>query len=312
MHRDPTLADLSDELLLADGGLETWLIFHRDVDLPDFAAYPLLETDDGRQLLRDYFDPYLATARETGCGFVVGTQTWRTSADWGTRLGHDAAALDRLNRLAVEEAVRIREDAALTTPVVVSGCIGPRGDGYVVETLMAPEQARDYHRPQIDSFAATATDFVTAMTITSVEEATGLVLAARDAEMPIVMAFTVETDGRLPSGATLADAITAVDAATDSYAASYMVNCAHPTHFADALDPDTAWARRIRAVRPNASTRSHAELDEAPDLDEGDPADLAARTRALRDRLPWLNVFGGCCGTDERHVTAMARALTDA
>lgn len=310
MHRDPTLAHLSDDLLLTDGGLETWLIFHRGIDLPDFAAYPLLETENGRQVLRDYFDPYLDSARAAGCGFVIGTPTWRTSADWGARLGHDTDALDRLNRLAVDEAVIVRDAADLDAPVVISGCIGPRGDGYVVETLMSPEEARDYHRAQIASFSATEADLVTAMTITSVEEATGLVLAARDEGMPIVLAFTVETDGRLPSGAPLGDAIREVDAATDAGAAYFMVNCAHPTHFAAVLDPDAAWTRRLRAVRANASMRSHAELDDAPDLDEGDPADLAARTRALRDALPWLSVFGGCCGTDERHLDAMARELT--
>ena len=310
MDRDPTLTHLSDHIMLTDGGLETWLIFHREVDLPDFAAYPLLESEDGRQLLRDYFDPYLDSARATGCGFVIGTPTWRTSADWGDRLGHDAEALDRLNRLAVDEAVVVRDAAGLAAPVVISGCIGPRGDGYVVETLMTPDEARDYHRAQIASFAATAADLVTAMTITSVEEAIGLVLAARDHGMPIVLSFTVETDGRLPSGAALGEAIDAVDAATDGYAAYFMVNCAHPTHFADVLDPDGTWTRRVRAIRANASMRSHAELDEAPDLDEGDPADLAARTRSLRDRLPWLAVFGGCCGTDERHLDAMARELT--
>lgn len=310
MRRDPTLAHLSGRLLLTDGGLETWLIFHRDVDLPDFAAYPLLESEEGRQLLRDYFDPYLATAAAAGCGFVIGTPTWRTSADWGARLGHDTDALDRLNRLGVEEAVIVRDAAGLDAPVVISGCIGPRGDGYVVETLMTPDEAREYHGAQVASFAATEADLVTAMTITSVEEATGLVLAARDHGMPIVLSFTVETDGRLPSGASLAEAITAVDAATDAYAAYFMVNCAHPTHFDGVLDPEAPWTRRVRAVRANASMRSHAELDDAPDLDEGDPADLATRTRALRDALPWLTVFGGCCGTDERHLDAMARALT--
>ena len=258
MARDPALTHLADHLMLSDGGLETWLIFHRGIDLPDFAAYPLLDTADGRQVLRDYFTPYFATARATGCGFVIGTPTWRTNPEWGARLGHDAAALDAYNRLAVAEAVGIRDEAALVAPVVISGCIGPRGDGYAVETLMTPAEARGYHAPQIASFAATEADLVTAMTITSTEEGTGLVQAAEDSGIPIVLSFTVETDGRLPSGATLAEAITAVDAATGGYAAYYMVNSAHPTHFADALEPDDDWSRRVRAVRANASMRSHA------------------------------------------------------
>ena len=304
------LPQLDDRMFLTDGGIETCLIFHDGIDLPYFAAYPLLEHDEGRNALRNYLSPYLECARDAGTGFVIETPTWRANADWGRLLDHDADALDRINRIAVDEALRMRNEAALEMPVVISGLIGPRGDGYVADTAMSPDEACDYHRAQVSTFADTEADLVTAITMTNTDEAIGLALAARDAAIPIVLGFTVETDGRLPSGATLGDAINTVDDATDAGPAYYMINCAHPTHFASVLDPEARWVARIRGVRANASTMSHAELDEATELDAGDPQDLAVRYRVLRDQLPTLNVFGGCCGTDVRHIAAIAQAIT--
>ena len=303
------LPQLSDQLFLTDGGLETCLIFHDGIDLPHFAAYPLLETSDGRATLRRYLDPFLRCAREANVGFVIETPTWRANADWGKLLGHNAAALDRLNRVAIREAVEARTDAALTSPVVISGLIGPRGDGYVADTTTSPEQAAKYHSAQINTFADTAADLVTAITMTNSPEAIGIALAASAASIPVVLGFTVETDGRLPSGETLEDAIQAVDEATNAGPAYYMINCAHPTHFASILKPDAPWTARIRGLRANASTMSHAELDVATELDDGDPNDLAIRCQVLRDQICTLNVFGGCCGTDARHIEAMAKAL---
>jgi homocysteine S-methyltransferase len=89
-----------------------------------------------------------------------------------------------------------------------------------------------------------------------------------------------------------------------------MINCAHPTHFASALEPGASWVRRIMSLRANASTLSHAELDEATEIDEGDPESLGREYRELRDRFPHLTVLGGCCGTDHRHVEAIGRACT--
>lgn len=303
------LPQLDGGMFLTDGGIETSLIFDHGLDLPLFAAYPLLDTEEGRAALDRYLTPFLEVARRHGTGFVIETPTWRANADWGARLGHDAAALDRLNRLAVSVAAATRDAAGIDAPVLISGLIGPRGDGYVPGSLMTADEAAEYHGAQIATFADTEADLVTAITMTNVNEAVGVVAAAAARQMPVVIGFTVETDGRLPSGDALADAIAAVDAATDGWTAYYMVNCAHPTHFVDVLDPSAPWTSRIRSVRANASTMSHAELDEAEALDAGDPADLAARYRTLRDTLPQINVMGGCCGTDHQHVAAIAHAL---
>jgi len=129
------------------------------------------------------------------------------------------------------------------------------------------------------------------------------------AGVPAVISFTVETDGRLPSGQPLVEAVEQVDLETDGGPAYFMINCAHPTHFEHLFeDPELAWTERILGLRANASTRSHAELDQAEDLDDGDPEDLGERYAQLRRHLPELRVLGGCCGTDHRHVTAITTA----
>jgi S-methylmethionine-dependent homocysteine/selenocysteine methylase len=303
------LPQLAADTFLTDGGIETTLIFHDGFELPDFAAFTLLATAEGRAALDRYFDTYAAIAVDDEVGIVLETATWRASADWGARLGYDDDALAAANLDAVEllEGVRARHQSP-TTPVVISGCIGPRGDGYVVGNAMTAQDAAEYHAPQVRAFASSSADLVTAITMTYVEEAIGIAEAARAAGVPVVLSFTVETDGRLPSGQALGAAIEEVDRVTGAYAAYYMVNCAHPTHFDHVVADRPAWAARIGGLRANASTMSHAELDEAEELDTGDPEDLAARYHQLRSALPGLRVLGGCCGTDHRHIGAISAA----
>jgi homocysteine S-methyltransferase len=296
------------ELLLTDAGLETVLLFHEGIDLPHFAAFPLLESDAGRAALRRYYEPFLRLADERGVGLLLSTPTWRANADWGALLGYDADALASVNREAVSflEELRAGRDA-----VIVEGCVGPRGDAYRPTSLMSADEAERYHAPQLRAFAESGCARATALTLTYVDEAVGIVRAAVSAGVPIVVGFTVETDGRLPSGVSLEDAVAAVDEATAGAALGFMINCAHPTHVAHAL-PKGRTRDRIHGLRANASTKSHEELDASETLDDGDPADLAARSVGLRAQLPALRVLGGCCGTDIRHVTAICDAWTAA
>jgi S-methylmethionine-dependent homocysteine/selenocysteine methylase len=310
MASGKALPQLEGGLFLTDGGIETTLIFHQGLDLPAFAAFVLLADDAGTNELRRYYAPYVALAREQGVGLVLESPTWRASRRWAAELGYDEQRLDELNRKAIGLMEELAADArARGAPVVISGCIGPQDDGYNPTAKLSASAAQDYHAGQIATFADTAADMVTAITMTYADEAIGLAQAARAAELPVVISFTLETDGRLPSGQGLGDAIAQVDEATDAAPAYYMINCAHPTHFERVLDTDEAWPARIRGLRANASTKSHAELDEAEELDEGDPVDLGARHAALRDKLPQLNVLGGCCGTDHRHVQEIIRGL---
>jgi S-methylmethionine-dependent homocysteine/selenocysteine methylase len=300
------LPQLEGDLFLTDGGIETTLIFHQGLELPAFAAFVLLADEAGTDELRRYYAPYVELARDQGVGLVLESPSWRASPRWAAELGYDEAQLDQLNRKAIALMEELRDEAGLTA--VISGCIGPQDDGYNPTTKLSADEARDYHSTQIATFADTAADMVTAMTLTYTDEAIGIARAAGDAGLPAVISFTLETDGRLPSGQQLGDAIELVDAATDPAPAYYMINCAHPTHFEAVLDTDAAWPTRVAGLRANASAKSHAELDEADELDEGDPADLGARHAALREKLPKLNVLGGCCGTDHRHVSEICRA----
>jgi S-methylmethionine-dependent homocysteine/selenocysteine methylase len=308
LYRDalPHLED--DRLFIADGGLETTLIFHRGIDLPCFAAFDLLKDDGGREELRAYFEPYFAIARDRGVGLVLDTATWRANPDWAGQLGYSLDQLDEANRQAVAFAEELRA-AAGDTPVVINGVVGPRGDGYDAGEQMTADEAQRYHARQIRTFAGSATDMVTAVTMTYPDEAVGVVRAAREAGMPVAISFTVETDGRLANGDALKDAIEHVDAETDGAAAYFMINCAHPTHFAGVLDGD-GWLDRIGGLRANASTKSHAELDDAEELDEGDPVALGAEHAPLRPRLRSVRLIGGCCGTDHRHVAELCAAWT--
>jgi homocysteine S-methyltransferase len=300
---------MGETRMLTDSGLETWLIFHRGLDLPEFASFPLLDDERGRRLLAEYFSEHLRIAAEAGTGIVLETPTWRANRDWGARLGYDDAALDRVNR----EAVRfLRElvDEHAKTEVIVSGNIGPRDDGYFPAELLDPAVAEEYHRVQIDSFVLAGADRVTMLTATHAGEAIGVVRAAATAGVPVVIAFTVETDGRLHTGQSVADAIEEVDAATAGVALHFGVNCAHPDHFTAALAAAAPRITRLELIRANASRASHAELDEAEELDEGSPDELGHQYAELVRAHPHLRVLGGCCGTDARHVRAIAAAMS--
>ena len=301
-----SLPQAGDRLFVTDGGIETALIFHNGIDLPHFAAFTLLDSAHGRQTLREYFDPYVRLARSSGTGLVLETPTWRASPDWAEKLGVAGPDLDRLNRDAVGFMAGLRRNSeTVNTPMVISGCVGPRGDGYDPGAIMSVETARDYHVRQIGIFAESEADFSTALTMTNANEATGIARAARDCGIPVAIAFTVETDGKLPTGQRLDDAIDAVDQDTSGSVAYFMVNCAHPTHFDRELEAGSASLRRIRGIRANASRCSHEELDNATELDEGNPAELGAQLQALRARHPQITVLGGCCGTDHRHIEAI-------
>jgi S-methylmethionine-dependent homocysteine/selenocysteine methylase len=305
------LPQLDGAVLVTDSGIETDLIFHHDADLPAFAAFTLLRDDHGRALLEQYFREHLETAAAHGVGVVLETPTWRASSGWAGPVGWSVPDVVRANRDAFDLVAAVRDSVSgQAGPCVVSGCAGPRGDGYVVAERMTSEQARIYHQQQVESFAETDADLVSLLTVTYPEEAIGFVRAAADTGTPAVASFTVEVDGRLPDGTALGDAITVVDDATDGYAAYFMVNCAHPEHIRPALDPTASWAARLVGVRANASTRSHAELDAATELDDGDPVALAAGLLELREAMPAVSVLGGCCGTDVRHIDAIGAALS--
>lgn len=303
------LPQLAGTFFLTDGGIETTLIFLEGLTLPDFAAFDLLKTPDGKAALRKYFLTYADMAKRHGTGLILESPTWRANADWGKKLGYTSESLAEANRqsIALLEEIRSTHETE-QTPVVLSGCLGPRGDGYVPDRAMSAKEAEDYHSAQIATFAGSAADMVCAITMNYVEEAIGIAKAAQRAKMPVAISFTVETDGALPTGQTLKAAIEQVDGATSGYPSYYMINCAHPTHFEKVLAGGEPWLARIHGVRANASRMSHAQLNEAPELDAGDAAELGREYAGLKKQLRNLNVMGGCCGTDHRHIEHIALA----
>lgn len=285
---------------VTDGGLETDLLFNHGVDLPEFASFPLLGDADGSQLLADYYAQYASVARAAGVGLLLETPTWRANPDWASLLGYDGNALDQVNRSAVE-FMRAQAERSDVEQVLVSGVVGPRGDGYVADDIDGDE-ATVYHRGQVSAFADAGADLVHAMTMTTTAEAIGVVRAAREAGLPVAISFTVETDGLLPDGSTLGSSTRRME--QDAPADWYGINCAHPTHVAGALD-GADWQERLVFLRPNASTLSHQELDVAEELDSGDMSLLTHSAAAFRTQVPTVRVIGGCCGTDSRHVAAL-------
>lgn len=291
---------------LTDAGLETAMIFHEGLDLPYFASFVLLDTNTGRAALTRYFENYARLARQAGTGLVLDTPTWRAGTVWGELMGLDEAQVRDINRASVAFCAAFRkdwEDAGL--PILLNGVIGPSGDGYAIDRALSGDEAFARHRIQAEALADAGADLISAVTMTHSGEAIGVVRAAQAAGVPVVVSFTVETDGKLPSGETLAEAIAATDVATGGAPVYYMVNCAHPTHFSGVLHG--GWVARIGGIRANASRMSHAELDVATELDDGDPAEFGMLYRDLGALLPNLRVIGGCCGSDHRHVGAASR-----
>lgn len=304
------LPQLSGEVFLTDGGIETTLIFHEGLELPHFAAFHLLKDQKGKAALQKYFRTYAALARNYNVGFILESPTWRANPDWLMKLDYADGAVAEINRqsIALLQDLR-REFETEKTPIVISGCVGPRGDGYVPTAAMSAAEAQHYHRQQIGAFSVAGADMVTAITMNYVEEAIGITRAAKSSGLPVAISFTVETDGNLPTGQSLQDAIAQVDKATANAPVYYMINCAHPTHFESTLASGEPWVERIRGLRANASAKSHAELNESVELDPGHPEELGRQHRRLLSKMKNLNVFGGCCGTDHRHVEEICKSI---
>ena len=305
------LPQLGSRMFLTDGGMETTLIFLQGIELPEFSAITLMDNPEGLQIAKDYFQTYLQMAQGFETGFILESVTWRGSSDWAVPLGYSPKQLEQLNRKAIRMLHDLRTQYEVSKmPIVISGCIGPRGDAYDASNTLTANAAQHYHAEQIRILREENTDLITAMTFTSTGEAIGITRAAQAENIPIVISFTLETDGRLPSGQSLADAIENVDRATGQGPAYFMINCAHPTHFIDTLRSNHPSFARIRGIRANASCKSHAELDNATELDRGNPYELGLFYSDLQRLLPQLTVIGGCCGTDHRHVNAMGKALS--
>ena len=299
-----------DAPFITDGGLETTLIYNHGIELRHFAAFEILNKPQYQDVVTNYYRQYLNLARDQKVNFMMISGTWRANPDWGKVLGYSEKALMQLNIDAIQQLKGIRNDLGSgVSKILISGSIGPRSDGYVATKQMNHQEALDYHFPQMDAFKMAGVDLVSAFTQNYTDEALGITLAAARIDMPIVISFTVETNGRLSSGEQLDEAINRIDEETDFYPSYYMINCAHPTHFINTLDGRADWTSRIQGIMANSSCKSHAELDEATELDRGNLDELASWYEVLQIKLPKLMVFGGCCGTDLDHIRAISKKI---
>lgn len=294
--------------MLTDSGLETTLLFHNQIDLPHFAAFPLLNKPRYQKLFSEYYTHHLELASKYNTGFILESATWRANKDWGFKLGYSLHDLEEINSLAILQLKQLKlKYSNDVQPIVISGCIGPRTDGYKVINAMTASEAAIYHNMQVACFKSAGADLTTALTINYSEEGLGIARAAKENNLPVVISFTVETDGALPSGELLKDAIYKIDRSTGSYPLYYMINCAHPSHFSNILETNSDWVSRIKGIRANASCKSHAELDESNEIDSGDKFELANWYTALKKQLPELRIYGGCCGTDVGHIETICK-----
>ena len=297
----------SKRFFLSDGGLETYMIFDKGYDLPCFSAAVLLDTASGQNDLTEYYNRYVDIARRSKRGFILDAPTWRAGMAWAGPLGQTISEVMETNKRAVDFVSNIRAlNETDDLPILINGLVGPAGDAYAPDERLNAQDALLIHAPQIHALGRAGVDMISAMTLTHAEEAIGIVQAAQEIDVPVVIAFTLETDGRLPSGQPLNEAIAQVDAATANGPIYYMINCAHPDHFQDVLGARASWLSRIGGIRSNASRMSHAELDEAEVLDDGNPVELGQLNAKLLTLLPNIRVIGGCCGTDHRHVGCIA------
>ena len=305
----PALPNETSRIFLTDGGTETWLIYKAGLDLPNFSSFHLLNDPAASKQIKSYYRAFADIAVEHGTAFIFDSLTYRASRDWGALLGFSEAALVEMNLMALDFYRGVAKEAGLAgDDVVISGCVGPKGDAYELNEALTADGAQDYHQRQVDTFKAGNADIVTALSLSSSQEAIGIVRAAQSAGLPSAISFLVEKDHCLQSGESLRAAIETVDQETDSAAAYFMINCAHPIDFGPALKSQE-WVTRIHGIRANASKAEHSFLNLLGQLDEGDPDELASEYASLRSQFPDMNVFGGCCGTDFSHVRKISSAI---
>ncbi len=292
------------------GGFETWLQYVDGFTLHHFCGFELLNDDRGLAWMKDYHRKVVEAAVANGFGVINEGLHYRASRDWGGLIGFSRESLEEINIRGIDFYKDFaREYGSADTPMIIGGVIGPRGDAYNIGRTPDAAEAEDYHSEQILTFRKAGADLVTAMTFSSVEEAIGLARAAKSAAMPVVISFLVARGGRLKGGESLEEAITRVDAATGHAPAYYMINCTHPTEFEPGLS-EGDWTGRLGGFMPNAVAMETLDLCKLGHLEDGDPNELGAQMAGLAKRFPRVSVWGGCCGTDGRHIDQITRQVS--
>jgi S-methylmethionine-dependent homocysteine/selenocysteine methylase len=307
------LADLVSRgvLVLTDGGIETRIVYESDVDLPEpLESAGLLEDPAGEEVLRDIYRSYLVAARERGLPVIIGTPTFRASPRYVAAAGRPAGDLVTLNRAAARMHAALIEETG-HRQAFVAGVIGPAGDAYTPSEALDPDAGETYHRDQARALAEAGVDFLFAPTFPAVSEAIGVARAMASTGIPYAVSFVLAPTGHVLDGTPLADAVEAVDAAVDPRPMHFSLSCIHPTVAARALEAAGPDARaRVRECKANASRLPTSELVQLDHLEGDDPDPFASAMWELHERFG-TNVLGGCCGTDDRHMRALAALMDD-
>ena len=299
---------LKGKFYLTEGGTETEVLYKHGFDLPEFAMFPLLDDPEATAVIRQMYRRYFAVAEEHGAGLLLIGHDYRASPDWGAKLGYSPEGLAEMQRKAMAFLDDLRRDyAGRVGDVYIAGCLGPRGDAYGTGGAITEDEAEAYHSVQLRTLKETPADMAIALTFNNIPEAIGAVRAAQALDMPIGVSLTLTAEGRLRSGPTLREAVETIDAGTDGAATWFGTNCEHPLEWADALADAGPWLERMRYFRPNAARMEKLALCTLGHLEDGDPEELGSQMGALAAALPRADILGGCCGTDERHLGAVAR-----
>ncbi|MDX2274422.1 MAG: homocysteine S-methyltransferase family protein [Hyphomonadaceae bacterium] len=296
-----------DVIYLTEGGQETELMYKFGFELPEFAMYPLLDNAEALAAMRGMYQRVLETAAKHQVGVLLGGLDYRASPDWASKLGYSREGLADAQFRCIGFLREAAEPFEGQIPdIKIVGCVGPRGDAYSLNRTITAEEAEDYHAVQIETLKRAGVDLISAMTFNNIEEAVGVARAAAKANMPLTVSFTLDSTHRLKSGPSLKQAIEQTDArAGDARPAFYGVNCSHPVEFEPALEPGD-WIKRVRSLRPNASAKEKVELCKIGHLEDGDPVEFGEQMGDLARRYPHIDVWGGCCGTWERHLDHIA------
>lgn len=310
MNIGNSLPQLNGQICLTEGGIETYMQYKKGHELKSFCLFDLMNDPDAVSDLRVYHERLIEVALKHKVGAILDGIHYRTSRDWGELLGYSRQGLKEIVIRGVEFYKDLaRQYQTAHSPMPVSGVVGPRGDAYAIGHIMTAAEAQDYHAEQIETMKLAGADFATALTFSQVDEAIGVVRAAQTFDFPVVVSFALGADGHLKTGVPLADAITAVDQATQNGPAYYMINCTHPVDFASAFEDPGPWINRVCGLRPNASSLAHGVLCQLGHLEEGNPDELAEQMADMANRFPHINVWGGCCGTDYAHIDKIASAV---
>ena len=299
---------LENKIYLTEGGTETEILYKWGYELPEFAMFPLLDNAEADQCIRGIYRRYFDVAEAFETGLVILGHDYRASPDWARKLGYSLDGLAEMQHRTIDFLADMRSEyKGRVSDVYISGCIGPRGDAYGTGAEISESEAEDYHSVQLSTLRETDADMAIAATFNNIPEAIGVVRAAKNIGVPLGVSLTLTTESRLRSGPTLKQAVETIDEQTDGAAAWFGTNCSHPLEFEPAISETGVWTERLRYIRPNASRMEKIALCKLGHLEDGNPIELGQQMGDVAQRFPKMDILGGCCGTDERHLGEIAK-----